>query len=237
MKERPILFQGAMVRAPLEGGKTQTRRILKPAPTSPDFDLKNVTCESGYRYAIDTSKVRFPEPVRVRWDCPYGQPGDRLWVRETFFAYGRWETRYSEKKNRDEWHFVDMTAQCDRVYQYDADNPDVPLAKGRGVTPGWWKRPAIFMPRAACRIQLEIVSVRVERLNDCSAVDATAEGVMPDEVRQISVFGASADERAEIYRRAAVAPYERLWESINGADSWAANPWVWVIDFCVEVVS
>lgn len=216
MKERPILFSAPMVRALIDGSKTQTRRLVK------GFALK-LLAPDGFT----PEYVALPE----NGNSPYGYAGDRLWVRETFFAYGRWETRYSEKKRRDEWHFVDMTLECDRVYQYAADNPDVPLAKGRGAMPGWWKRPAIFMPRAASRILPEMVSVRVERLNDISEGDAKAEGITPHEVRQFALFGATAEERAAMYRRAAVRPYCELWESINGADSWDANPFVWVIAF------
>lgn len=87
------------------------------------------------------------------------------------------------------------------------------------------------MPRWASRILLEVVSVRVERLNDISTADAKAEGVKPERVRQIEVFGANSQERAAIYRDAAVRPYEKLWEQINGAGSWDANPWVWVVEF------
>ncbi|MBW3496949.1 hypothetical protein KO538_00140 [Janthinobacterium sp. NKUCC08_JDC] len=224
MKERQMLFNAPMVRALLAGTKAQTRRIIKPQPQMvTDKRIEPWRGDPAVLLSLLADSGR---------KCPYGQPGDRIWGRETFFAYGRWVTRYSEKKGSDEWHFIDMTAECDRTHQYDADSPDVPLAAGRGgALPGWYKRPSIFMPRAASRILLEIVSVRVERLNDCSDADARAEGVAPDQVRQISVFGANDVERAAIYRRAAIAPYERLWESINGAGSWAANPWVWVIEF------
>jgi hypothetical protein len=87
------------------------------------------------------------------------------------------------------------------------------------------------MPRWASRILLEIVSVRVERLQSISKPDALAEGITPNCVRQFSLFGASKEEREAMYRDAAVDPYRALWESINGAGSWAANPWVWVIEF------
>ncbi|HEY2020268.1 MAG TPA: hypothetical protein VGH68_03850, partial [Paraburkholderia sp.] len=127
-------MSGTMVRALLEGRKTQTRRVVKGlalALLQPD----NFTAEY---VALPDNKL-----------SPYGFAGDRLWVRETFFAYGRWETRPSAKTSRVEWHFVDMTIERDRFYQYVADEPDVPVATSRheGVTPAWWKRPALFMPR------------------------------------------------------------------------------------------
>jgi len=162
-KERPMLFSAPMIRALLSGSKTQTRRAVKGRAL--EWLL------SGF----------IPEFIADPKNdlCPYGKPGDQIWVKETFFAYGLWEKRFSAEKGRDEWHFVDMTAARDRAYQYAASNPDLPLAKRRGPTPGWWKRPAIFMPRSASRILLEVVSVRVELLNDISEADAQAEGCNP----------------------------------------------------------
>jgi hypothetical protein len=152
-----------------------------------------------------------------------------VWVRETFFAYGRWETRYSEKKKRDEWHFVDMTPECDRLYQYAADNPDLPLAMFRdSVTPQWWKRPAIFMPRAASRILLDVTRVRVERLQEISEADARDEGIKDGgcvncgDPEPCGCLNPSPDPRDA---------YLGLWEDINGVGAWAGNPWVWVVEF------
>jgi len=155
--------------------------------------------------------------------CAYGAEGEQIWVRETFFAYGRWETRYSEKKKRDEWHFIDMTLERGCTYQYATDNPYVLLANNR--VPGWYKRPAIFMPRAVSRLQLEIIKVRVERLNEISEDDAKAEGAPGYEE---SIDPSPPDEHCEWSYQAS---FRRLWESINGAASWAKNPWVWVIEF------
>jgi hypothetical protein len=150
--------------------------------------------------------------VQANSQSPYGRPGDRLWVRETFFAYGRWEKRYNETKRRDEWRFVDMTRECGHSYQYAADNPDVQLEKGRSVTPGWHTRSALFMPRAASRILLEVVAVRVEPLQAISEHDAVAEGVERG-------VGNPVDS------------YRSLWERINGTGSWDANPLIWVVEF------
>lgn len=198
MKERPILFSAPMVRAILEDRKTMTRRVAKLANFGTAGERQNVK-------------------------CPYGQPGDRLWVRETFYAYGRWETLFNQKKGREEWRFVDMTLECGFAYQYAADNPDITLAKGRGViTPGWHKRPAIHMPRRACRSVVEIVSVRVERLRDISETDARAEGV---------TLGGPIGHLPTYQAAPYAYHYAQLWESINGAGSWDANPWVWVIEF------
>ena len=213
MEERGILFSAPMVRALLEGSKTQTRRALKDIAPG------------------------WPEAA-----CPYGQPGHRLWVRETFFAFGCWKTRYNAKKNREEWYFVDMTLESGLTYQYAAEPLNIALATGRGrAAPAWFKRPAIFMPRVASRLLLEVASVRVERLNDCSEADAYAEGVEPVVVpvccgephrENHGVLGVEThccgspmeDERA-------IPAYRALWEQINGPGSWDANPWVWVVEF------
>ena len=217
MRERPILFSSPMVNAILAGNKTQTRRIVKPQPRILAGEL---LCWKDDALTTEQMGER----------CPYGQPGDRLFIRETFFAYGRWITQFSTKKGRDEWHFIDMTQECDRAYQYASDNPDIPLATGRGPLPGWYRRPAIFMPRIACRIILEIVSVRVERLQEISEADAMAEGT------PCYVCGSALDGRSEsdchcFHRRASASDYRNLWESINGAGSWDANPFVWVMSF------
>ena len=228
MKERPILFSAPMVRALLDGSKMQTRRIVKPQPRILAGEL---LCWKDDALTTEQMAER----------CPYGQLGDRLFVRETFFAYGRWITQFNAKKGREEWHFIDMTKECDRAYQYASDNPDIPLATGRGPLPGWYRRPAIFMPRIACRISLEIVSVRVERLQELSEADAYDEGITCENVivgayysnghieewADRFFFDGCDDEGFEY----AVDAYAALWESINGAGSWDANPFVWVMSF------
>ncbi|GGX33342.1 hypothetical protein GCM10007242_45630 [Pigmentiphaga litoralis] len=223
MKERSILFSGPMVRALLAGIKTQTRRVVKPQPTG-FVSGPDVTTAHGLpapRMPIaDTA-----DPPGQIIACPYGEPGDRLRVRETFFAYGRWETRHNETKHRDEWRFVDMTIACGRAYHYAADGADLALSTRQGGAAGWHKRSALFMPRAASRIVLDVVSVRVERLNDCSEQDAMAEGIGLD-AEGIGMRAAADGEEAP-----AISAYRSVWESINGTGSWSANPWVWVVEF------
>lgn len=206
MTDRPILFSGPMVRALLDGSKTQTRRVVSQRHL-PQIDLS--------RGAV---VANWSKPM------PYGQPGDRLWVRETFYAFGRWETRYSAKKGRDEWHFIDMTAECGNWYFYDATSqPDAEKFRRSSITPMWWKRPAIFMPRWASRITLEITGVRVERLHEISAADAMAEGMESYALNGKPSVTGKLNLPSEYYRY--------LWETINGAGSWDANPWVWVVEF------
>lgn len=228
MKERPILFNGAMVRAILDGRKTQTRRVVTPQPEV--SDAGNLT---GEWLSRPLGGLLLPKAQDIVIHCPYGQVGDRLSVRETFFAYGRWETRYSAKKGRDEWHFVDMTAECDRAYQYAADDPDVPLASDRsGTLPGWWKRPAIFMPRGASRITLEVTGVRVERLQEISEADAIAEGVRLHDDRSGWVNECEIDGKRH-FGAGAVELYRKLWDSLNTIRgyNWDTNPFVWVVSF------
>ena len=184
MRERPILFQGAMVRALLAGTKTQTRRPVK--------------CEvTDYGGALLTAKV-----------CPYGQPGDRLWVRES-------------------WRTVAPGAG----YSHLATDGDGQYPPGPLRLHKW--RPSIHMPRAACRLVLEITAVRVERLQDCSESDAKAEGIyewMAGLARDPGVSVADVDELIAHYGTGPVAVYAALWDSMNGCDAWAANPWVWVVE-------
>lgn len=260
MKERPILMNGAMVRATLAGTKGQTRRIVKPDPGpywNPVVGAYNPIIINNGSYEAPGPEIFGASDETVGRKFPYGRPSGRIWIRETFFAYGRWETRYSEKKKRDEWHFLDMTAECGHAYQYDADAPDLPPAARGGALPGWHRRPAIFMPRAASRILLEIVSVRVERLNDCSEADAKAEGVMQldtddsqrPETRTKeglslcptcagtglrSTLGAGGGVNFDVDCTDCdthLKLYRHLWEAINGAGSWDANPWVWRVEF------
>jgi hypothetical protein len=216
-------MNGAMVRAALEDRKTQTRRVIKPQPSGQLFHTMAWEWQRG-SLSDDREIVR----------CPYGIPGDRLWVRETFFAFGRWETRFNAKKGRDEWHFIDMTAECGKWYFYAASSaPDAESFRRSSIVPMWWKRPAIFMPRAASRIDLDMSHVRVQRLQAITEADAIAEGLLahrkggwhveqpPPGIEGSNHFGFTTPSGA----------YRDLWESINGAESWAADPYVWVIDF------
>lgn len=221
--ERPILFSAPMVRAILDGTKTQTRRIMKPQPElqimpsgkerealeiiGPQFDPNGWTWK-GCRY------LPWPTSSAVLAQCPYGAPSyepTRLWVRETF-----------------------SETECDGgpCVVYKADGASWYVGATGDKRDGTWKqmllaptieppyedfrfKPSIHMPRWASRITLEVESVRVERLNDCSITDALAEGIVTDDEWPV-------DPRDS---------YRSLWESINGPGSWEANPWVWVITF------
>ena len=207
MKERPILFSAPMVRALLAGTKTQTRRVVnarawQDAGVAPHAQCIDVGGDTVTWYDNDGEhSARFPV-------CPYGQPGDRLWVKETWKADQIW----------DSFRPLDIPEGEAILYRGDHHATRIiPFVWGRG-------RPSIFMRRWMSRLTLELTSVRVERLNDISEEDAIAEGI-----------------DAEVTPRAPGDPYlpvrnpsdryRDLWESLNGAGSWAANPWVWVLSF------
>lgn len=203
MKSRPILFSGPMVRALLGGTKTQTRRIMKPEQSADiecftNHEKDKLTWLGWYRHADGNL-------YRKSWDerCPYGMPGDQLWVRETWQAVKEWHHGYT----------LDIPHAGGMIrYRATDDEAWVPVMP--------W-RPSIFMPRYASRITLEITGVRVERLNYISANDALAEGVS----------GRREGGDTDAYWVPPPDVYRELWESINGPGSWALNPFVWVITF------
>ena len=192
MKERPILFSGPMVRAILEGRKTMTRRVVRDLVSVEHLGARHVPmvkhCGNWY----------LPHER-----SPYGQPGDRLWVRETF---------------SDTWELGDYPGEPFYKATY--------LDDWKSHDPQNWAvkwRPSIFMPRSSSRILLEVTAVRVERVQDISERDATAEGCI-----------ASNDDLTDGYFDIpARSSFETLWDSINASRGygWDSNPWVWVVEF------
>lgn len=204
-----------MVQAILAGNKAQTRRVVKPQPSN-GWQLENppvlgkITSKhtkSG-KFGVFIKRLTrpdFPETDIIL--CPYGQIGDQLWVRET------WAKCFVAQAGQ-EW-FVYRT--CDNRTDYG----------------GPWK-PSIHMPRWASRIQLEITNIRVERLQDISEADAMAEGCESDMTDWGSIYwftGIEGYKSGKSFADSAKEAFTRLWEIINGAESWTANPWVWVIEF------
>lgn len=227
MTERPILFSAPMVRALLAGTKTQTRRILTTMTTLGRVEYPGRRGKSGYSTVnwLDT-----PEGIAaaVR-ECRYGQPGDRLWVRETHYLHGIWSVHKDEHGKR-RWSFH---PNRDMGVQFSEPNGFI---RGRSTTvPGWNRRPSIHMPRWASRITLEVTDVRVERLQDISEADAIAEGGKEALRGWWSHEGLDWNSPGENNRFGATAidSYRVLWESINGPGSWEANPWVWAVSFKV----
>ena len=214
MKERPIIFSGEMVRAILDGRKTQTRRIVKPQPPAVTDGRWSWVASSSDKSEVGKFRYSWPNETGTSFTahgresgvsirCPYGETGDRLWVREA-------------------WALFEHSTGV--VYRADAgDDGLVPyLDNGAGglgggvcdYAPDRWK-PSIHMPRWASRITLEIKGVRVERLQDIGESDAEAEGF----------------HREGCGGEGSVRTFARLWESLYGTDSWSVNPWVWVIEF------
>ena len=233
IKECPILFSAPMVRAILEGRKTMTRRVAKPQPKMVTGSGKRVYESADFKKSWED--ISGTGEGSGYSDCPYGKPGNRLVVKETFYAYGRWIKQFSATKNRDEWFFQDMTTLEGKAYKY-ADSPPENVEQKRVENAvGWHKRPSLFMPYYASRITLEITGARVERLQDISEADAIVEGVksfrpVPGDGDPETLFANYMNKGRFSYRKAYFS-FMTLWQSINGPESWNENPFVWVIEF------
>lgn len=236
MKERPIIFSGPMVRAILDGKKTQTRRLAA-------LRLEGETDGAGLTTAS------YEPDRRNGWGrC---QPGDRLWVRE---GWGYRGTAYTIGQPTMEV-LIDYRAdgelrRIDRAHDDRSGLPkQVCRCKGGGESPEYgpsyehqdeltrfwaaWRSPR-FMPRWASRLLLEVTAVRVERLQACGTLDAMAEG-MPQtggEAHALGLIDLARTPGHEWDNRTSVENFARLWDTINGKRApWASNPWVWVIEF------
>lgn len=210
MKERPILFSSHMVRAILDGTKSQTRRTLKDQPG--EFVHVDFNDARGWHLWWDCCESCGNPDVWQEYadlKCPYGNQGDRLWVRETF----------SVNTAGDE--------ACYRATLPPLENAMIEK----------WK-PSIFMPRWASRITLEITEIRAERLQDISEEDAKAEGVSDKGYHKMNYDDRKKYDTIMKYDWGRGAQkghytvgYRIIWEAINGYGSWDKNPWVWVIEF------
>jgi len=206
MTDKPIIFSGPMVRALLDGQKTQTRRILKPQP-----DTKNGgTIWSGTPFGPLSYNGTWPDGTRSIQSVPYA-PGDRLYVREALALDG-----HPEPSNR---------------YQAD-DAPLLWKTRDQAVWLSEYARdvaPSIHMPRWASRLTLTVTEVRVQRLQEISAADSIAEGVECD---TCTAMGQSACHGRGCF--ASIDAYRNLWNSLHGPDAWDANPWICAISFTVQ---
>ncbi len=245
MTERPILFSGSMVRAILGGQKTMTRRVVKPQPS---VDLlpartpfESLTPLDGWTWAHDSNGkavypwriVGLPAPSgrSHEYPCPYGVPGDRLWVKETYSVAPTPGCTYGE-------------AMMGRKLSvtYDADGARKDLVGGSMNGPGFHvdiaaaefpsdkygtKRPSIYMFRWASRLTLEVTGIRVERVQAITRADCIAEGIDPRQDLPTDTPAIRETWPVEVFRN--------LWDSINAGRGygWTANPWVWVVEFRV----
>ncbi|ECG2545971.1 hypothetical protein EU895_12700 [Salmonella enterica subsp. enterica serovar Neukoelln] len=197
MKERGMIFNDEMVRAILEGRKTQTRRPVKNVGADNCLVISKPTKK---RNGVCTHVMDAPKHGL----CPFGNVGDRIWVRETFNAFWLDNDVIQEIK--------DGVSLASELCDYKADYSD-----SSKPAEGW--TPSIHMPRWASRILLEITDVRVERLHDMSEADAKAEGASP------ATYKITPPEA--VYR----VGFGDIWRGIYGQDNWLSNPWVWVIEF------
>ncbi|HBT4772714.1 TPA: hypothetical protein MB352_003958 [Klebsiella variicola subsp. variicola] len=215
MTERGMIFNGEMVRAILDGRKTQTRRIMKPQPEP---------CpRGGHWWPSNVFKTMLHVEEEMQngkggWGglvgdaCPFGDVGDRIWVRETWAEAG---------------------ASAPDLKLYRANYPEHVPSIYENVPPAEEIRwtPSIHMPRTASRIQLEITDVRVERLNAISEEDAEAEGIDMEALYDSQdCYDCIADHNMT-GRPTVTGAFKYLWESIYGEEGWKSNPWVWVIEF------
>jgi len=226
MKERPILFSAPMVRAILEGRKTQTRREVKPQPVANGYRYSQslgILCHCDYLppdclVCGDDNAQPFLDSPEIR--CPYGIPGDRLYARETWAAPHAYD------------HLPPRLIPRDARIHYAA-------TEDRG---GMLWRPSIHMTRFASRITLEITGIRVERLQEISEEDAKAEGLSAISKDGTLIKYGIADRDGlpgnddhgwhwQEWERDPRNAYHKLWEQINGAGSAVADPWVWVVEF------
>lgn len=241
MTERGMIFNGEMVRAILDGRKTQTRRIMKVQPESNQLGLLLITDSTKHS---DIGKYHWAESyatgnhVRSKlFSCPFGAVGERIWVRETWATLGNedgcyvdWEDNLCKGDERSAARIY--RASCEqRPGDYGLWSiPDnaywKPHTKEHKFEGAW--RPSIHMPRWASRILLEITDVRVERLNAISEEDARAEGIIDGgclNCGEPEPCGCANPEPD------ATDAFAYLWQSIYGQENWNANPWVWVISF------
>lgn len=252
MKERPVLFSAPMVRAIREGRKTMTRRVMKPQPKpyAGGVHPSHVAIHPAPyidAYCGERKAPENPRGMSAEWHwwtednrlgprvgrCPYGQPGDRLWVRETFVIedaseYGLDAADPPSGPVRVE----DEGTEFERILipRYRATEPATLLMDDDGEASTAW-RPSIFMPRWASRLTLRIENVRIERVQDLTEADALAEGC---EAR----YGRSSApmEPEERDGHSAVQEFAALWDHLHAKHperQWNANPWVWVVVFRV----
>ncbi|OUL79902.1 ASCH domain-containing protein [Paraburkholderia hospita] len=231
MKERPILFSGPMVRALLDGSKTQTRRIVKPAGAHHIFQFRGTEDARGADEPTgEWAWCRAEHVVSDHIRCPFGKPGDRLWVRETHEVN---RIGFEEHGNGDTDYYAGVAYQADDGRTQFSISGAMYRKLDATESRGW--APSIHMPRWASRITLEVTGVRVERLQDVTEADAAAEGVesLRNEGEYWKDYLRSTAQCDELVCLNARDSFGTLWDSLNAARGfgWDANPWVWVVEF------
>ena len=219
MKERPVIFTGKSVRGILEGRKTETRRVVKRSCDTVGKDVAEEFTKEAYAHGFT---------------CPYGEPGDRLWVRETFtlqsecagddppFTDGRPIKRFDDDEFAPCAWLQPHYKASDRTPELCCERENCKCQDGEPCC--HWK-PSIHMPRWASRLTLEIRKVRVERVQEISEADAAAEGADADYFARYMT--------GEMPQPSFVEGFKVLWNLVNAKRGfgWDVNPWVWVIEF------
>lgn len=233
-KERGILLSAPMVRALLAGRKTQTRRLVKPQPIE-GGEARIAFDGTPYVQLIPNADGNLHGPDEWRLvPCPYGHPGDRLWVKETHALL--WPGEFAPERMED--HRIEYRADTDgkvRPGNWSDAHPD----DAKENAPRW--RPAIYMPRWASRLLLEVTEVRVERVQGISEDDAEAEGLARRTVDAWETRGEMWTEWGlpewpkSKWRTNPRAAFSVLWDDVHGPGAWERNDWVWVI--CMKWVT
>lgn len=241
MMERPILFNGDMVGAILAGQKIVTRRIIKPQP---DILFKEMMSENTdymmFHHAQLIDEDTHKKVGRPQWlcydgeypehgafgigQCPYGKVGDRLYVKETHYLYGKWVKNGVSETGRQKWKFKRL---LDVVFYADR-SPEI-VRKNAERIEGWYKRPSIFMEKRDSRILLEITYIRIERVRDITTQQAVDEGIL--EWRGPYINTVIRNTEGTIPK----TQFSLLWDLINGKRGypWESDPLVWIVGFKV----
>lgn len=232
MKEKPILFSGPFVRAVLRDvdPKTQTRRLVVARGVDDIGKWNFLRMQDGYPDGVPRAVFEDgDEPIGIR--CPYGAPGDRLWVREAHAPMCR--SRDTRVAYRADMIVQNRTPRrpppgwtTEDLCPWPVDN-----TKGRGYAVTRWT-PSIHMPRALSRVDLEVTRVRVQRLQDITEEDARAEGLCQRLTREGTFYHHEESTPSGRWWIDPVDAFRHLWDAINGERaSWQSNPWVWVVSF------
>lgn len=231
LTERSVRFTAHEVRATLAGTKTQMRRVMRVQPTwdesRAEWRYESPRCSAGW----SGDRPRACAALIARDDCPYGKPGDRLWVRETWrtassgrsYTTGHVSVHVEYREQTSGTRGPERGRQTQTEWALSDEEYDALMRAAYGSSRPYAWRPSIHMPRWASRITLEVTGVRVERLHDITEEDARAEGVMRLDGGSFVSMGVPILGAREAFCA--------LWRSTYGAASWAANPWVWVVEF------
>lgn len=237
MTERGIIFSGDNPKLIQDGLKTHTRRLVKPQPIDDRMWIGGAVIVRPNGNKIGVGSFDSYKPEELREFCPYGVAGDRLYVKETHWRYGRWVKNGNTKIGRQKWKFLVHRSSPISFVEPTPLTHEKRINPKRGSGEGWYKRPSIFLPKKLARTWLEILRVRVERLQDISTDDCQAEGVQFEwsddqgETPGRYLFFTSADTKGKGHTKAKDA-YHYLWDSLHGKGEWDKNPFVWVIEFC-----